>query len=1114
MSCPHMGPPRPLVLLVFLVAFLGACTDGSISSPVAVNAPAAAKASSPEGALKAALARYQLRPTAMSLAVVRRAKMALMASRWPAEQQAMKSQVPLTRSYAPAAGAGAGATTKWSYAWAGTQVLTDGGTTLIPMTVPGSGTIVHLSAEITDIHHNWDPDLIINLLSPGGATSLLAYGNPQAWNVSGLTTNPNPTVNFIQTFFDDGAAVNISAWDNGALGPFTGTFQPYGPYDFATGYHSPPTAPLSLADGEDINGTWQLEVQDISKPDQGTLYAWRLVFTIQGAPLADAVVGAPYSATPNGIGAAGTETWSIASGSLPAGLSLNATTGLISGTPTTAGTSQFTLQGVPTGGGPTTASASMSIAVDAKLQAVSPGPLPAGTVGSPYTNVQLSATGGGGQYTWSGSNLPPGMTLSSGGVLGGTPTAAGSYTFPVTVSSADGQSASLDLSLSVADAALSITTTSPIYAVAGIPFSLALQATGGGGGYVWSITSGTLPAGLSLTNGVISGTPQTAGDNQTVKVQVTSLDGSTTSTDLTIQVTDPNAPLAVVTSGALPGGTRGQPYSTALVATGADRNYTWSLVGGALPDGLTLAADGTISGTPTLAGDYSFTVEVQAGSGNPVDAKLSLQIVNPSVALGTTSLPNGLWGVGYSTPLQATGGTGTYSWSVVSGTLPSGLSLSDGVVSGTPDQPGTSTFTLQVSSGTGNFIVTAQQSYTVSVDYPDVVITTASLPSGGTYASYKTSLTATGGDNQYAWSVTSGSLPGGLTLANGVISGTPTQAGFYPLTVKVQSGTGNYIKTATKKFSISIVLEVPQTTADCANGGYAQYRFETEAQCDRFVTTGMDSRKGQFPTLVLQDTAVTAGQTQVPYSYTFTATGGADNLDSYKSWSATGLPGWLSLNAQTGTLSGTPLIAGNYPFTVTVTSYYDMQKASLTTTLPVTWSKHTSATVCANGVWAQYDFNSETQCRRFVNTGMDSREGQFPDPVVTTTSLPSGRPSVAYSDTLTSSGGADNPDSYVTWSVSGLPSWLTLDPATGTLSGTPVENATYTLVVTVTSTDPSTGYQATSAPVSLSLRVSTDPTTVDECKKGGWQSYGFRNQGLCIAFVNTGHDSRGATHPN
>lgn len=1116
---PQRGLPRSLNMLLPLLALVAACGEGAHSDPTTADTSGLsgvpeAVSQNPAQAVKVAFARYRLDPTAANLAAVRQAKMALVASRWPAEERAMKSQAKVVRSNALVSQAGTGGTTEWTYAWAGAQVLTDASTTLIPLTVPGHGTIQDVDAEITELRHNWDPDLIIHLLSPGGATSLLTYGNPQAWDVSGLTANPNPTVDFIGTYFNDQASKNISAWDNGALGPFTGSFQPYGPYNFSTGLHSPPTAPLSLANGQDINGTWQLQVQDIAKPDQGTLYHWRLIFTIQGPPLPDGAVGKPYSATPNGIGTDGSYTWSVASGSLPAGLSLNATTGLVSGTPTATGTSSFSIQGVPANGGPTTASSPVSITVNAQLRAVDPGPLPDGTAGSAYANVQLSATGGGGGYTWTSSNLPPGMTLSADGVLGGTPTTAGSYSFTAAVSSGDGQSASLNLSVSVVDPALSVTTTSPIVTVAGVSFSQALQATGGGGGYVWSIASGTLPAGLSLSGGVISGTPTTVGEVQTVTVSVRSANGSTASKALTFQVADPSVALAVTSSGSLPGGTRGQPYSTLLAATGSDHNYTWSLVSGTLPDGLTLAADGTISGTPTLAGTHTFTVQVQSGTGASATASLSLEVVNPPVAVTTTSLPAPVWGVAYSAALQATGGTGTYSWSVASGALPPGLSLSGGVLSGTPTQPGSFTFTVGVSSGTDPYVVTDQKTFTVAVTYPQLVITTASLPSGGTDAPYADlSLTAKGGNNQYTWSIASGSLPPGLTLTNGVISGTPTQAGFYPLAVEVQSGITGFIETATKSLSISVVLQVPDS-AGCANGGYAQFRFETEAQCLRFVATGMDSRQGQFPTLVLTDTSVSAGQTEVPYSYTFTATGGADNLDSYKAWTATGLPGWLSLDSLSGTLSGTPLIAGNYPFTVTVTSYYDMQTASLTTTLPVSWSKHVSSKVCANGVWAQYDFNSETQCTRFVKSGMDSREGQFPDPVVTTTSLPNGRPGEAYSATLTSTGGADNPDSHVTWAVTGMPSWMSLDAATGTLSGTPVDDGSYTLGVTVTSTDPTTGYDVASAPVSLTLRVSTDPTTVDECKKGGWRQFGFRNQGQCIAFVKTGHDSRDGGHDN
>ena len=159
-------------------------------------------------------------------------------------------------------------------------------------------------------------------------------------------------------------------------------------------------------------------------------------------------------------------------------------------------------------------------------------------------------------------------------------------------------------------------------------------------------------------------------------------------------------PLTISNSGALTPGTLGVQYSQSLNATGGVLPYTWSFVvgSGAIPTGLSTTSAGILSGTPTVAGTFSFTVRVTDSSGTVQTAtkSLSLTIVS-ALAILTSSLPPGTAGTAYSTTLSPAGGTLPYIWAVTSGSLPAGLTLnsSTGVISGTPTAPTSSTVTDQ-----------------------------------------------------------------------------------------------------------------------------------------------------------------------------------------------------------------------------------------------------------------------------------------------------------------------------------------------------------------------------------------------------------------------------------
>lgn len=161
-----------------------------------------------------------------------------------------------------------------------------------------------------------------------------------------------------------------------------------------------------------------------------------------------------------------------------------------------------------------------------------------------------------------------------------------------------------------------------------------------------------------------------------------------------------NSPL-LITSTSLPAGDVGAAYSSVLSASGGTLPYNWVVSSGNLPQGLSLASNGIISGTPTTIGQYSFTAKL-TDSSSPAQSKtssvsISISSGSSTLLISRTTLPSGLLGRTYSSGLSATGGTLPYNWVVSSGNLPTGLTLaSNGIISGTPTGSGQYGFTATV----------------------------------------------------------------------------------------------------------------------------------------------------------------------------------------------------------------------------------------------------------------------------------------------------------------------------------------------------------------------------------------------------------------------------------
>ena len=277
--------------------------------------------------------------------------------------------------------------------------------------------------------------------------------------------------------------------------------------------------------------------------------------------------------------------------------------------------------------------------------------------------------------------------------------------------------------------AVSISTASLPNGTPGVSYAATVSATGGALPYTWSVSAGSLPAGLSLnpTTGQITGVPSTQGAFQ-FTIQVTDFGGSIATKVFTITIGAGQA--LAITTAALPDGTLNQPYSQGVAATGGTSPYVWSVASGALPPGLQLsAATGAISGTPTSVGNFAFIILVTDSQQNVARKSLSINVANPANPVTITSGNfTGSVSTAFSQTLAATGGTAPYTWSVASGVLPAGLQLNSatGVISGTPSAAGASPVTFTATDANSQ---TGSKTITITIALPPAPVTSISVGS-------------------------------------------------------------------------------------------------------------------------------------------------------------------------------------------------------------------------------------------------------------------------------------------------------------------------------------------------------------------------------------------------
>lgn len=321
--------------------------------------------------------------------------------------------------------------------------------------------------------------------------------------------------------------------------------------------------------------------------------------------------------------------------------------------------------------------------------------LPTGITGVSY-NEAFAASGGDGAFTWARDSgaLPDGLTLSTDGVISGTPTIQGASDFEVRVTTGDGQTIATPFELTVFDP-LTVTTTSLPATLVGQPYSSEIAVSGGGQGLTGSVSVGALPDGLTLDGStlIVSGAANSAG-SFAFTFQVVSGDGQVTTRPYTIDVTEG----LTVTTAALAPGLIGGAYLDSLGAGGGSGNYSWALTGGALPVGLTLSVDGVITGIPSAVESTAFTVTV-SDTGDQASWQLGIEVAD-TLKISTTSLPPAVVEDPFIQALSTTGGIAPSTWSIASGSLPPGVNLgaATGLIDGVPTELGSSTFTVEVTS--------------------------------------------------------------------------------------------------------------------------------------------------------------------------------------------------------------------------------------------------------------------------------------------------------------------------------------------------------------------------------------------------------------------------------
>lgn len=296
--------------------------------------------------------------------------------------------------------------------------------------------------------------------------------------------------------------------------------------------------------------------------------------------------------------------------------------------------------------------------------------------------------------------------------------------------------------------------------------------------------------------------------------------------------------LAILGPDTLPAAFVDEPYTHAFTAVLGNPPYLWTQSGGELPPGISLAPDGTLSGTPAETGSHAFTVRVTDSLDDTAERAVSWSVAR-AVQVGDQTLEPATVGTAYSATVAATGTLAPFTYSLLDSPPPPGLALAaDGSIAGTPSRHGTYTFAVQATD-TGNR--SDQGDITISVlPAEEVFIETETLADAVLGYPYSVPFAASGGSGGgYVWAIGGGALPEGLVLApGGLLAGTPSASGTAHFTVQV-SDDAEPPRSATRDFALSVgepvaiaatamphaVAGIPYHETIPATGSYLPFTF-------------------------------------------------------------------------------------------------------------------------------------------------------------------------------------------------------------------------------------------------------------------------------------------------